>query len=227
MNQTNTALDALIARADTARADDMATYHKVERRYLGVGNENVEELVRAWRTDLDRDARVALAAGLWDSDIFEARIAAAKLLTQARIKPDDAPVWDELQRWVPQFDSWAIADAAAKPIERRLIADPTRFDAVAQWITHENMWTRRAALVSTLQWAKERNPAPAELEQRERVLTWIAALVPDHEWFTQKAIGWWLRSLSRQDPDRVAAFLNLHSDGMRAVARKEAAKHLG
>ena len=220
------ALDALITRADPGRTAEMATYHKVERRYLGLGNDTVENLVRPWRADLDRDAKVTLAAALWDSDIYEARIAATKLLTQARIKPDDAPVWDEVQRWVVQLDSWAIADAAAKPIERRLIADPGRLDAVAMWVEHQNMWTRRAALVCTLHWAKGRHPDAAHLERREQVLTWIAALVSDHEWFTQKAIGWWLRTLSRQDPARVAEFLSLHSDGMRAIARKEAAKHL-
>lgn len=226
MITTPQALDALTTRADAVRAADMAAYHKVERRYLGLGNDTVETLVREWRTDLDRDAKVELAAGLWDSDIYEARIAAAKLLTQARIKPDDAPVWQELQRWVPQFDSWSIADTATKSIERRLLADPTRFDAVAEWVTHENMWTRRTALVSTLHWAKGRHPDPEHLQNRERVMTWMATLVPDHEWFTQKAIGWWLRTLSQHDPERVSAFLYLHGDDLRAVARKEGSKFL-
>ena len=220
------ALKALQAQADPARAGEMAAYHKAERRYLGLGNDQVEGLVRPWRAALDRDGKVALAAGLWDSDIFEARIAAAKLLTQARIRPDDASVWAELQRWVPQFDSWAIADAAAKPIERRLLADPSRLDSVATWTTDANFWTRRAALVSTLHWAKGRHPDTLHLEGRERVLAWAAQLVSDHEWFIQKAIGWWLRTLSRSDPDRVRTFLDLHGERLRAVARKEAAKYL-
>jgi hypothetical protein len=37
--------------------------------------------------------RIALAQGLWASDIYEARIAAAKLFLQARIRPDDTPAW--------------------------------------------------------------------------------------------------------------------------------------
>ena len=220
------ALAALRAHADAGRAAQMAAYHKAERVYLGLGNDTVEELVRPWRADLARDEKVALAAALWDSDIYEARIAAAKLLTQARVKPDDAPVWDEVQRWVPQFDSWAIADAAAKPIERRLMAEPARFDDVADWILHANMWTRRAALVSTLHWAKGRHPDAAHLDARERVLAWAAALVPDHDWFIQKAIGWWLRTLSLTDPDRVHVFLDLHGDRLRAVARKEAVRRM-
>lgn len=220
------ALDALAARSDTGRAQDMANYHKVARHYLGLGNDTVEDLVRRWRADLERDGKIALAAGLWDSDIHEARIAAAKLLSQSRIRPDDTPVWDELQRWVVQFDSWAIADTAAKAIERRLISDPRRLTQVAAWIAHDNMWTRRAALVSTLHWAKGRHPDPDHLHARETVLAWMAALAPDPEWFIQKAIGWWLRTLSKHDPARVSAFLDLHSDSLRAVARKEGSKYL-
>ena len=44
-------------------------------------------------------------------------------------RPDDRIVWAELQRWVPQFDSWAIADAAANcgngPIPYRIRAGCT------------------------------------------------------------------------------------------------------
>ncbi|QPH53174.1 DNA alkylation repair protein [Pontivivens ytuae] len=220
------ALAALEARGDPARAAEMAAYHKVERRYLGLSNGTVEELARDWRADLDRDARVALAAALWDSDIFEARIAATKLLTQARIKPDDAPVWAEITRWVPQFDSWAIADAAAKPAERRLRADPGRLDELERWTEAENMWQRRAALVFTLDWAKGRHPSEADLAARERILGWAAAYTADREWFIQKAVGWWLRTLSKHDPERVHAFLAAHGDAMKAFARREATKHL-
>ncbi|WP_316014179.1 DNA alkylation repair protein [Roseobacter sp. HKCCA0434] len=220
------ALAALAARGESARAVQMAEYHKVERRYLGLGNDQVEGLVRGWRADLDRDGRVSLAAGLWDSDVFEARIAAAKLLTQARIRPDDAPVWAELVRWVGQLDSWAIADAVAKPVERRLQADPARFAELESWVDHPNLWTRRAALVSTLHWAKGRHPDAAHLAARGRVIGWMERLVPDHDWFIQKAIGWWLRTLSKHDPEAVRAFLERHGPDLRAVARKEGGKYL-
>jgi hypothetical protein len=51
----------------------------------------VTELATDWRKALDLPGRIALAQGLWASDIFEARIAAAKLFLQARIRPDDTP----------------------------------------------------------------------------------------------------------------------------------------
>ena len=114
--------------------------------------------------------RIQLASDLWDTNIHEARVAAAKLLTQARLKPDDTAAWDLICRWVPQFDAWAIADHVCIAAQKRITADPTRIDTVELWTTHENMWTRRAALVATLPFTKQNFPKPFELETRDRVL---------------------------------------------------------
>ena len=219
------ALDALRAQVEPGRAEQMIAYHKQSRAVLGVGNEVLNTLSRDWRGQLDLEARVDLAAGLWASDIFEARILAAKLLTQARIKQDTA-VWDLVQTWVPDFNSWAIADHAASAISKRLQADPARLDVVEGWTTSDHMWSRRAALVSTLPWAKLSNPKPADLATRERILGWAATYVQDRDWFIQKSIAWWLRDLSKHDADRTRAFLAEHGDQMKAFARKEAVKYL-
>ena len=219
------ALDALRAQVEPGRAEQMIAYHKQSRAVLGVGNEVLNTLSRDWRGQLDLEARVDLAAGLWASDIFEARILAAKLLTQARIKQDTA-VWDLVQTWVPDFNSWAIADHAASAISKRLQADPARLDVVEGWTTSDHMWSRRAALVSTLPWAKLSNPKSADLATRERILGWAATYVQDRDWFIQKSIAWWLRDLSKHDADRTRAFLAEHGDQMKAFARKEAVKYL-
>ncbi len=168
---------------------------------------------------------MALADALWQSDIFEARLAAAKLLTQARIRPDDA-VWALIKRWLPDFDSWAIADHACMAAQKRLVAEPGRLDEVEGWTRSDHMWTRRAALVATLPWTKQNHPKPAELEARDRILGWAASYVPDRNWFIQKAIAWWLRDLSKHDPDRVRAFKTEHGAAMKPFARKEAGKFL-
>ena len=152
-------------------------------------------------------------------------MAAAKLLTQARIKPDGT-VWDLVRSWVPGFDAWALADHAAGAISRRLVAEPARLDEVEGWTTHPNLWTRRAALVTTLPWTKQNHPKPEELAARDRVLGWAAGMVEDRDWFIQKAIAWWLRELSKHDPDRVRAFLAAHGERLKAFARAEAGRLL-
>ncbi len=219
------ALAALRAAGDAARATGAAAYHKAPRAYLCVPVPAITELARGWREGLDGPARVALARALWQSDIHEARIAAAKLLTQARIR-DDGPVWDLIDSWAPGFDAWAIADHACAAGARRLVADPSRLDTVETWTAHPNMWTRRAALVMTLPWTRQNHPTAQDLAIRDRVLGWAAALAPDRDWFIQKAIAWWLRDLSRHDAPRARAFLAAHGETLKPFARREAATYL-
>ena len=220
------ALAALRALADPLKAADMAAYHKTARPFLGVPVPQVEALAKDWRAACTLEERVALAAGLWKSDVHEARIAAAKLLTQARIRPDDAAVWELIAGWAEGFDGWALADHAAAAGSRRLMADPTRLDRVETWREHPNMWTRRAMLVMTLPWARLPHPKPAETAVRERVLGWCRHHAADRDWFMQKAVAWWLRDLSRHDPGRVRDWLAEHGERLKPFARREAARHL-
>ncbi len=221
----DTYLDQIKAHSDPEKAAQMAAYHKVDRPYLGVANPVLNDLSKGWRQSLTVPERVSLAEHLWDSNIHEARVAAGKLLTQARIRPDEG-VWDLLQSWLPDFDAWAIADHACTAMQKRLLADPSRLNQVENWTSSNHMWTRRAALVATLPWTKQNHPKPEDLRHRDRILGWAAGYVPDRDWFIQKSIAWWLRELSKHDPQRVVTFLETHGTAMKPFARKEAGKYL-
>ena len=219
------ALAAIATHALPGKPAEMAAYHKADRPYLGTANPVLDGLTREWREALTLDGRLTLAAGLWDSNVHEGRIAAAKLLTQARIRPDDE-TWALIASWVPGFDAWAIADHAAIAGQKRLVADPARLDEVETWTVSDHMWTRRAALVMTLPWTKQNHPKPEESAARERILGWAALYAGDSDQFIQKAVAWWLRDLSRHDPARTRAFLDAHGERMKPFARREAAQHL-
>jgi 3-methyladenine DNA glycosylase AlkD len=220
-----TPLEELLALADPARAAGMRAYHKATRPYLGVPVPQIEALTRRWRAELPLDGRLALAADLWRTDVHEARVAAARLLTQARNRPD-AAAWALILSWVPDFDAWTIADHVAIAGQKRLVSDPARLDTVEGWVTSPHMWTRRAALVMTLPWSKQNFPKPADLAIRGRVLGWCAQLTADRDRFIQKAVAWWVRDLSKHDPVSAQGFLDKHGQFLKPFARKEAARHL-
>lgn len=221
------AIAEIKAQSIPGKADEMAAYHKVDRPYLGTNTPAIDALCKTWRAELSLEDRLTLAQGLWDSNIHEARIAAAKLLTQARIRPDDSTAWDMICAWVPEFDAWAIADAVCTAAQKRLVADPSRLDTVEAWTQSDLMWQRRAALVATLPFARLNHLKLPEVEARERALTWAASYLGDKDWFIQKAVAWWLRDLSKHDPSRVETFLAEYGDLMKTWARKEAAQYLG
>jgi 3-methyladenine DNA glycosylase AlkD len=219
------AFAALEKLSDSQKADEAAAYHKVARRYLGVSVPQIDALVKDWRAACSIEARMDLAEGLWATNVHEARIAAAKLLTQARIRPDER-AWALIASWVQQFDAWAIADHVCIAGQKRLVADPARLEEVETWIGSELMWARRAVLVMTLPWTKMNFPKPADIAIRERVLDWASSYVGDKDWFMQKVVAWWIRDLSKHDAARARGFLNEHGPYMKAWARKEAAKYL-
>ncbi|MEM9582525.1 MAG: DNA alkylation repair protein [Pseudomonadota bacterium] len=221
-----TAIAELKALGNPSKAAEMATYHKVSRTYLGVSNPELDRLAKGWRTILNVEERVATSAALWRTDGHEGRILAAKLLTQARLRPSDVSAWELIRSWVSDFDAWAIADHACMAGAKRLIWEPSRLAEIEHWHRSEHMWTRRAALVITLPWTKQNNPKPEELAVRDQVLGWAATYVEDPEWFLQKAVAWWLRELSKHDAERVRDFLEEFGARMKPFARKEAARKL-
>lgn len=219
------AVATLQTHSNPQKAAEMRKYHKADRPYFGLANPIIDAAVKDWRAELTLEDRLTLASELWDTNIHECRVAAAKLLVQARIKPDD-DAWALIASWVPQFDSWAIADHVCSAGARRLLADPTRLDEVESWTTSEHMWTKRAAMVMTLPWTKMNNPKPEDLAARERILGWAIEYTNDPAWFIQKSVSWWLRELGRHDAPRVHAFLAEHGAEMKPSARKDASRKL-
>ena len=198
-------LARLQALGDAERAARDRAANRTNRTTLGVPPEALGELAKTLRDELSVDHRVILADALWQDGTFDARLLALRLLTQARIRPDDG-VWARLTEWVVQFDCRAIADAGAGAISRRLTADPARLDVVEGWTQAANVWTRRTAIAATAPWAKMNHPSEAELAVRERVLGWISAMDGDDRPVIRQAVEGWLRDLGKRDPARVAAF---------------------
>ena len=82
MTTKRAALDALRAAGDPEKAKDMHRYHKVDRPYLGVANPVIDDLVKAWRADIDLDARLVLAGSFlitWARQPFPACSLRAKI----------------------------------------------------------------------------------------------------------------------------------------------------
>jgi 3-methyladenine DNA glycosylase AlkD len=220
------AFNQLKALEDPVKAAEMAAYHKSSRPFLGVPVPPIDDLADEWRAACNVDDRLALAADLWKTNVHEARVAAAKLLTQARIRPDDDAAWALICSWVPDFDAWAIADHVAIAGQKRLVWHPARIETIEAWTKSPHMWTRRAAMVMTLPFAKQNHPKPFENDIRERVLGWAVGYAADTDWFIQKSIAWWLRDLSKHDAARVQKWLDDHGNILKSFARKEAAKYL-
>ncbi len=209
-------LQALRALGSPERAEQEKRYQKSRWDHWGVALPKMDAAIRETLGDLSQDHALALCRRLWREPVWDLKIVAGRILARKGIAPD-ANIWDFVTERLVDLDGWAVADNLATAASRCLIEDPSWLDAVETWVGNPHLWTRRAALVFTLPWAKgERDP--------ERMLGWAARLANDREWFIQKAVGWWLRELSKRDPGRVRRFVTKHP--LTGVARREATKYL-
>ncbi|MEI4486560.1 DNA alkylation repair protein [Frigidibacter sp. MR17.14] len=185
----------------------------------GLDGAALDLLVRDWRADVAVEERIELAAQLWDTGETRPRIAAAKLLTQARIAEDDE-VWALILDWAgePQaLAEGAVAQAVAKAGERRLAADPSRLVELADLIDHPALEPRRTALAMTLPFAKMAFPKDEDLAIRETVLDWAALLWATRA--TRPAAEAWVAALARHDAARADLWRSAR-EGERDAARE-------
>jgi 3-methyladenine DNA glycosylase AlkD len=211
-------IQALRARADPERAGWEKAYQKSRWEHWGVALPGMDAAIKETLGDLTQKQALSLCARLWREPVWDLKIVAGRILARKSIEPD-ARVWRFVTERLADLDGWAVADNLASVGSRCLVADPGRLDVVEAWIESPHLWTKRAALVFTLPWTKEKRDP-------ERMLGWAARLAEDRQWFIQKAIGWWLRELSKRDPKRVRRFLKEHGQKLTGVATREATNYL-
>lgn len=150
----------------------------------------IDAQVAEWRDTLTVEDRVALASDLWDSGDDHARTAAARLLFQARLRPDEA-AWDLLQTWVTQATDQKQADLVAKSAEKRVMADLSRLPVVADWLEDASPLIRRAGLIATLALAKLDHPSEMQAQARTRIYAHLPRMMNDEDRMVRGAVAEW------------------------------------
>jgi 3-methyladenine DNA glycosylase AlkD len=191
--------------------------------YLGIGRREVRRRALAAAratTPTDLAELEQVARTLWDDAEFrEERYAAIDLtgLPLAKGRLELLPLHEHLAvtgAW------WDYVDEIAHRIADLHDARPAETAAVVlRWSRAGDMWLRRLAILS-------------QLGRHERLDTRllaeaIDANVGDSEFFIRKAIGWALREYARVDPTWVREFVAAREDGLSALSKREALKHVG
>jgi 3-methyladenine DNA glycosylase AlkD len=115
---------------------------------------------------------------------------------------------EELEKLGRGLNSWDTVDAFA-----RILAGPAWLngqvsdDLIHKWASSEDLWWRRAALVSIVALNMRSQGGQGDVT---RTLTVCGLLVSDHEDMVAKATSWALRELVVHDPEAVREFLTEH-----------------
>ena len=123
---------AWLKRRGTARTrDGMARYGLPSDKAFGVPVGTIQQLAKR----LGRNHQ--LAAGLWDTGWYEARLLAAFVDEPERVTPA------QMDRWCRDFDNWGVCDTVCFHLFDRT---PHAFGKVAQWSRRRDEFARRGRL---------------------------------------------------------------------------------
>jgi 3-methyladenine DNA glycosylase AlkD len=182
-DQVRTALEWLKRRGSKRNRDGMARYAIRSDKAFGVSVADIRSLARRLGRSHD------LAAALWDTGWYEARMLTAFVDEPARVTSA------QMDRWCRDFDNWAICDTLCFHLFDRT---PHAWARVEGWSVARGEFTRRAAfaLLASLALHDKKTGDEPFIESLSR----IERAATDGRNFVKKAVSWALRSVGRRNP---------------------------
>ncbi|MDW7695628.1 DNA alkylation repair protein [Flammeovirgaceae bacterium SG7u.111] len=95
---------------------------------------------------------------------------------------------------------------------------PELVETMDEWITDENMWLRRTAIIHQLKFKKNTDVG--------RLFRYCEACAHEKEFFIRKAIGWALREYSKLEGALVIEFIDNHEEELSGLSKREGLKWL-
>jgi 3-methyladenine DNA glycosylase AlkD len=184
VTKTNGILKRLRAAGSAANVAGMARYGIRPAKAYGVATPTIRQMAREFRRDTE------LASALWSTNVLEARHLAAMIADPLQITEE------EVERWVREFDCWAVCDSACIGL---LWKTPFAWRKVREWSRRKPEYERRAAFALLAGLAVHDNQATDK--QFRMGLRLIAKAAGDDRNFVKKAVNWALRQIGKRNPE--------------------------
>ncbi len=172
------ALAALQAAASPAFRDGLARFGLPTGKALGVPMAQIQKLGK----QIGHDHR--LAAALWSSAVYEARLLAVYVEDPAKLTPA------QMDRWCRDFDNWGICDTACFVLFERT---PHSLAKIDEWAKRKPEFEKRAAFALMASLALHDKQLPDA--NFEAMLPLIEAAAGDERNFVKKGVLWGLRGI--------------------------------
>ncbi len=128
----------------------------------------------------------------------------------------------EVETLAEGLDTWDGVDTFGLYISGPAWRDGQIKDSdIKRWAKSDDLWIRRAALVSTVVLNSKSRGAGATGGDAKRTLPICKMLIDDREDMVVKALSWALRVLAAVDPAPVRAFLKEHDARLAARVKRE------
>jgi 3-methyladenine DNA glycosylase AlkD len=200
----------------------MAAYMKTEMPFYGIAKPERLPVYREMKKRFpasDREDYEAGVLALWNLPHREEKYAALDFAKQNErfVDRQSLPLYEHLIRdgaWWDLVDEIATHLSGRVLLRERAVVKPI----IKLWITDEDMWVRRSALLSQI--------GHKDKTDTKQLFGNSLLLAHEKEFFIRKAIGWALRDYSWANPDAVIKFLHEHGHKLSPLSRREGAKRL-
>lgn len=182
-DEADRAIAWLRKHSSKATRDGMARYAIPSDNAIGVTVANIRVLGKQIGHNHE------LAATLWDTRIYEARMLAAFVEVPALVTAA------QMDRWCKDFDNWAICDTICFHLFDRT---PHAWAKVARWSTRKPEFERRAAFA--LLWGLTTHDKTAPDARFIESLRLIEQAATDDRNFVKKAVNMALRATGKRNP---------------------------
>jgi 3-methyladenine DNA glycosylase AlkD len=214
--QVKEALASLERMSTTRDRENLARFGITAKKAYGVSIANIQKLARR----LGRSHE--LAAALWDTGVYEARLLTAYVDEPERVTSA------QMDRWCRDFDNWGICDTLCFCLFDRT---PYAWNKVARWHGHRDEYVKRAsfALLASLAGHDKTAGDDRFLEG----LSYVERAAADERNFVKKGVSWALRRIGWRNAALNAAALEVAarlSQSPNAASRwigKDALRELG
>ena len=129
-----------------------------------------------------------LAAALWDTGWYEARMLASLIDEPARVTPA------QMEQWCRAFDNWGICDTVCFALFDRT---PHAWRKVEQWSGRRDEFQKRAAFA--LLWSLTVHDKKADDEKFVDGLAFVERAASDERHFVKKAVNMALRAIGKRN----------------------------
>lgn len=180
--EVQAALSSLEQMSTRRDRENLARFGITASKAFGVSMANMQKLARRLGKSHE------LAAALWDTGWYEARMLTSFVDEPARVTPA------QMDRWSRDFDNWAIVDTVCFHLFDRT---PHTWAKVAQWSDKRDEFVKRAAFA--LLWGLTVHDKRADDEPFARCLPLIERAAVDDRHFVKKAVNMALRAVGKRN----------------------------
>jgi len=183
-DQVQAVLASLKRLAEKRVLEDMSKRYGIyTSKAFGVSMSNIQRVAKP----LGRNHE--LAAALWETGWYEARMLTSFIDDPALVTPA------QMDAWVRDFDNWGICDTLCFNLFDRT---PHAWRKVTQWSNQEAEFVKRAAFA--LLWSLTVHDKLASDEQFRQGLILVLRAASDERHFVKKAVNMALRAIGKRNP---------------------------